>query len=308
MIETVATHTLNGIYYGGILFMIASGLTVIFGILGILNFAHGELYAVGAYTGITVIGFLFKTLVGSSGNLLVIIGVFVLGAVVSALLLVPLGYFVEVVLLRPIYDRPDYYQLVLTFGILLALSGIVKFIWGASPVTAARPYQAINSISFPEALGWSYPTYNLLVIAIATITFIGMMWFFNNTKRGRVIRATAIDKQMSSAIGINTDRTFTIVFMLGTFLAGFGGALAAPPIAATLEMGVTPLVFAFVIIVIGGIGSIHGAFAASMIVGISSRYSIWLYPPAELAAPFVLMAMVLLIKPDGLFRSWGEFE
>jgi branched-chain amino acid transport system permease protein len=299
---------LNGIYYGAVLFMIASGLTVIFGILGILNFAHGELYAVGAYTGVTVIGTLFETFVTPSSNLLVIVGLFVVGALASALLLVPLGYVIEVTLLRRIYDRAEYYQLLLTFGILLVLSGIIKYVWGSSPVTNSAPYQAINSIPFPEALGWSYPTYNLLVIAIAAVTFLGMMWFFNNTKRGRIIRATAIDTQMSAAIGIDTKRTFTAVFLLGTFFAGFGGALAAPPIAATLGMGITPLVFAFVVIVIGGIGSVHGAFAASMLVGIASRWSIWLYPPAELAAPFVLMVIVLLVKRDGLFKSWGEFE
>jgi branched-chain amino acid transport system permease protein len=135
-----------------------------------------------------------------------------------------------------------------------------------------------------------------------------MLWFFNNTDRGRIIRATAINREMASAIGVNTKRTFTFVFALGVFFAGFGGALAAPPIAATLDMGITPLILAFVVIVIGGIGSIHGAFIASMFVGVASRLSIWLYPPAELAAPFVVMAVVLLVKPSGLFKSWGEFE
>jgi len=307
MAGAIITHTLNGIYFGAILFMIASGLSIIFGILGILNLAHGEMYALGAYVGISIIGFLFNT-VGASVGPIGFVVLFVLGVLVSALVLVPVGYVLERTLLRPIYDRQEYYQLLLTFGILLVLTGVIKAVWGRSPVSTRAPYRSINSIPFPEVIGFAYPTYNILVIVIATITFLAMLYFFSNTKRGRMIRATAIDKEMAAAIGIDTDRTFTIVFMLGAFFAGFGGAIAAPPIAATLGMGITPLILAFVIIVIGGIGSIHGAFVASMFVGIASRWSIWLYPPAELAAPFILMAIVLLVKPEGLFKSWGEFE
>jgi branched-chain amino acid transport system permease protein len=175
-------------------------------------------------------------------------------------------------------------------------------------VSNSAPYDAINAIPFPEMLGFSYPTYNLAVIALAVIAFLTMMWFFSNTKQGRIIRATAINEEMASAIGVNTERIFTIVFAIGAFFAGFGGALAAPPIAATLDMGIAPLILSFVVIVIGGIGSIHGAFVAAMIVGIASRWSIWLYPPAELVTPFLVMAVVLLLKPDGLFKSWGDFE
>lgn len=308
MVEAFINHTLNGIYYGAILFMIASGLTIIFGILGILNLAHGEMYALGAYIGITVIGFSFELVSVTQGNVLMILAVFVVAVIVSGLALVPVGIVVERTLLKPLYHRHEYYQLLLTFGVLLALSGLIKITWGGSPISVSAPYRMINSIPFPEALGWSYPTYNLVVIGIAIVSFLAMMWFFNNTKRGRIIRATAINEKMASAIGINTKWNFTVVFAIGAFFAGFGGALAAPPIAATLGMGIAPLILAFVVIVIGGIGSIHGAFVASMLVGIASRWSIWLYPPAELMAPFLVMAVVLLVKPEGLFKSWGEFE
>jgi branched-chain amino acid transport system permease protein len=308
MIESIVTNTLNGIYYGAVLFMIASGLTVIFGILGVLNFAHGELYAFGAYIGVTVIGTIFDVLVSSSSNALFIMGLFIVGVLITASALIPLGYIIEVILLRRIYNRAEYYQLLLTFAILLTLTGVIKFIWGSSPVTNPAPYQSLNSISLLGAFGWSYPSYNIIVILFATVTFLTMLWFFNNTKRGRIIRATAINKQMATAIGVETERTFTIVFIIGTFLAGLGGALAAPPIAATLGMGLKPLVLAFVVIVIGGIGSIHGSFVASMIVGIMSRWSIQLYPPAELAAPFIIMIIVLIVKQDGIFKSWGEIR
>ncbi len=310
MLSNLAAHTLHGIYFGSILFMIASGLTIIFGVLGVLNLAHGELYALGAFLGVTILGFVFGTISGSVEGLtiLVVIAALIIGVMASGLIMIPVGYIIESTLIRPIYHRAEYYQLVMTFGILLVLIDVMKLFWGTRPVSASGPYQMINDIPFPEMIGSSYPTYNMFVIIFSFLSFLGLLWFFNRSKPGRIIRATAINKELAASIGVDTKRTFTLVFALGAFFAGFGGALAAPPIQASLGMGTDPLILAFVIIVIGGIGSIHGSYIAAIIVGVFSRWATWLYPPVELAAPFIVMILILLLKPQGLFKSWGEFE
>jgi branched-chain amino acid transport system permease protein len=307
-IETFVTHTLHGLQYGFILFLIASGLTIILGILDVLNLAHGELFALGAYVGFSVLGYL-TGLVGqptgaaSQAGFLALV---LVGAVLTALVMVPVGVLIETVLLRPIYDRDEVYQLVLTFALLLLVKDFNKFVWGPQPLRVQGVYSGINSIPTSELVGLSYPTYNFVVIVVGAVVVAGLFWFFERTKTGRIIRATAIDREMATAIGVSTDRTFTLVFAMGAFFAGFAGAVALPPSNANLAMGVNPLVLSFVVIVIGGLGSLRGAFVGALIVGLLSRWATWQYPPAELAAPFAIMALILLVKPDGLFGTWGE--
>jgi len=146
----------------------------------------------------------------------------------------------------------------------------------------------------------------VFVILVGSAVVAGLFWFFERTKTGRIIRATAIDREMATAIGVSTDRVFTLVFALGAFLAGFAGAMAVPPTSATLEMGTNPLVLSFVVIVIGGLGSLRGAFVGALLVGVIRSWMITLYPPGEIAAPFAIMALILLVKPEGLFGTWGE--
>lgn len=304
-------HTLNGVYYGFILFMIASGLTVILGVMGVLNLTHGELYSFGAYTAVTVYGFIVATFAPaptSLGTAILFIVLMLAGALIAALVLVPLGTIIESVFIRPVYGRHEAYELLLTFALLLIILDVIKAIWGALPHRAGGVYSGFNQIPTTEFLGWTYPSYNIIVMIVGLIAFGLLIWFFDRTKTGRIIRATAINREMATAIGINTARTFTLVFALGAFLAGFGGAMAVPPIATQLEMGINPLVLSFVVIVIGGLGSLQGAFVGAMLVGLTSRWATWIYPPVELAAPFALMAIILLIKPEGLFGTWGEIE
>ena len=155
-------------------------------------------------------------------------------------------------------------------------------------------------------VGLNYPTFKVVIIGVGAVVVVGLFYFFNRTKTGRIIRATAINREMATAIGVSTDRTFTLVFAMGAFFAGFAGAMSLPPSNANLAMGANPLVLSFVVIVIGGLGSLRGAFVGAMLVGVISRWAIWQYPPAELAAPFAIMAVILLVKPDGLFGTWGE--
>ncbi|ELZ81063.1 branched-chain amino acid ABC transporter permease [Haloferax elongans ATCC BAA-1513] len=307
-LETFVTHTLHGIQYGFVLFLIASGLTIVLGILDVLNLAHGELFALGAYVGFTIIGYL-TGLVAPPTTLstqLVFLGVVLLGAALTAAILVPVGVFLETTFFKPIYGRDEVYQIVLTFALLLIIKDVNKLIWGPSPLRLQDAYGGINSIPVLSRVGLTYPTYNVVIIVIGLVTVAGLFWFFNRTKTGRIIRATAINREMATAIGVNTGRTFTLVFALGAFFAGFAGALALPPRFASLDMGANPLVLSFVVIVIGGLGSLRGAFVAALLVGVLSRWAIWQYPPAELAAPFAIMAIVLLVRPEGLFGTWGE--
>ncbi|WP_227131522.1 branched-chain amino acid ABC transporter permease [Halorubellus salinus] len=303
-----AIHTLNGIQYGFILFLIASGLTIILGILDVLNLAHGELYAVGAYVAFSVFGYVSGAFANPEGfvGLATFLVLSLLAAVVAAAIMVPLGLLLEAVFLRPLYGRDEVYQLVLTFGLLLILKDMNKLIWGPLPVRAGDIYSGINRIPAAEFVGLTFPTFKLVIIAVGAVVVVGLFYFFNRTKLGRIIRATAIDREMATAIGVSTDRVFTLVFAMGAFFAGFAGAMALPQSNASLEMGANPLVLSFVIIVIGGLGSLRGAFVGAMIVGVLSRWAVWQYPPAEIAAPFAIMALILLVKPNGLFGTWGE--
>jgi branched-chain amino acid transport system permease protein len=310
MLDAFLTHTLNGLYYGFILFMIASGLTIIFGVLGVLNLAHGEFYALGAYFAFSVVGYVTGVVSvpgGVTGTVLFVLLVLA-GSLVAAALLVPVGAFIETTVIRPIYDRDEVYQLLLTYAVLLITTDVIKLGYGSAPRRLEGVYGNLNELPTTELLGFGYPSYNVIVMITGTAVFAGLLYFFNRTKTGRIIRATAIDREMATAIGVSTDRTFTLVFALGALFAGFGGAIALPPIATQLEMGVDPLILSFVVIVIGGLGSLKGAFVGSLLVGVTSSWATWQYPPAELAAPFVLMAVILLVKPEGLFGTWGEIE
>jgi branched-chain amino acid transport system permease protein len=183
----------------------------------------------------------------------------------------------------------------------------MKF-WPSLGVRLNQVYATINSVRIGHLVGLNYPTYNIYVIIIGTVLFAATIWVFDNTKTGRIIRGTAIDREMATAIGVDTTRVFTVVFVASVFLAGFAGALILPRSGAQIGMGDTPLVLSFVVVVIGGIGSVKGTFVAALLVGVLSRWATWQYPPAELAAPFVIMAIILMIKPGGLFSTWGELE
>lgn len=309
-IANLLAHTLNGIQYGFVLFLVASGLTIILGILDVLNLAHGELYAMGAYVSFSVVGYVvgLVSIPTTVGGAVLFLLLSLAAMVLAAAVLVPVGVVLESVFLRPIYERDEVYQLVLTFALLLILKDVNKFVWGPTSVRLSGVYSTVNAIPVTEFVGFTYPTYNLVVIGLGAVVVAGLFWFFDRTKTGRIVRATAIDREMATAIGVSPDRTFTLVFAMGAFFAGFAGAVALPPSNANLSMGTTPLVLSFVVIVIGGIGSLRGAFVGALVVGVLSRWAAWQYPKAELAAPFAIMALLLLVRPEGLFGTWGETE
>jgi len=276
---------LNGISLGMLLFLISIGLTIIFGVLGVLNFAHGSLYMLGAY-------FCFQ-IVSLSHNFW---GALILAPVVVALV----GGVIESMLLRPVYGRDVSFQLLLTFGVLLVLDDAVRLIWGSG-------YHIVDPPPFLNGVvhlgGFTYPVYSLFILFLGPFIGLGLWAFFRFTLWGKKIRASSMDREMAAGIGINVNHLFTGVFMFGTWLAGVGGALAAPLRAIGPSMGEKIIIESFIVVVIGGLGSFPGAFLGAMILGLINAYGAQYLPKATMALPYILLAIILLTKPRGLLSK-----
>jgi len=288
---TIAVHILNALLYSSVLFLIAGGLSLIYGVMRIVNLAHGNLYAVGAFVTAWAIGLAVAAdLPNAVMFLLLPVGAFAAAAV---------GAVIEVTFLRPIYKRPgDEYQLLMTFGLLMILEDLIRLIWGPNPLTATSVYATLGSLSIADA---RYPTYNVLIIIIGAVAAVFLWAFIYRTKFGVLLRATSQDKRMASALGINVNRIYVQAFTLGCFMAGLGGAIVVPSQSAVLGMGVDALVLSFIVVVIGGLGSLEGALAGALIVGVVRETGITLFPEIELAVLYLIAAVVLLVRPAGIF-------
>jgi len=281
--ENVAFQGLIGLSLAMYLWLISAGLTIIFGVLGIVNFAHGSLFMVGAYLAYTFYGQLGLP--------------FALAIVLSLLGTGLLGLVMERVLSR-IYGIDEAYQLLLTFGFILILDDAVKMIWGG--VFKIPPLPAFLDGALP-VFGKPFPLYNIFVIAVGLLVAVALWLGFEKTWWGRIVRATAADREMAGAIGVNVPRVFSGVFMLGAMLAALGGAIGIPVRVVAPGIGAAMIIQAFIITVIGGLGNLKGAFVSSLIVGILSAYGTLFFPVFELFFIFVIMAVVLLVRPQGLF-------
>jgi branched-chain amino acid transport system permease protein len=288
--ESLVIHILNALLYSSVLFLIAGGLSLIYGVMRILNLAHGNLYALGAFVSAWAIG-----LAISAGTPSI---VFFLLLPAGAIAAAAVGALIERTLLRPFYKRPEEYQLLMTFGLLMILEDLIRFIWGPSPLTVTDVYASLGSISIGDA---RYPGYNLLIIAVGIVAAIFLWAFIYRTRFGVLLRATSQDKRMASALGVNVNRIYIQAFTLGCFMAGLGGAIVVPSQSAVLGMGVDALVLAFIVVVIGGLGSLEGALAGALIVGVVREMGITFFPEVELAVLYLIAAFVLLIRPAGLF-------
>ncbi len=284
MISTLVFQGLIGLSLAMYLWLLSAGLTIIFGVLGVLNFAHGSLFMVGAYLAYTfygVVGFPFWAGVGLS-----LLGVGLLGVVMER------GF------LRRLYGIDEAYQLLLTFGFILILDDAVKIIWGG--VFKIPPIPRFLEGAWP-VFGRSFPVYNAFIIGVGLVVALILWLLFERTWWGRTVRATASDREMAGAIGVNVPRIFTGVFALGAMLAALGGALGTPVRVVAPGIGAAMIIQAFIITVIGGLGSLKGAFVGSLLVGVLSAYGTLFFPVFELFFIFVIMAVVLLIRPQGLF-------
>jgi len=287
--DTLVVHALNALLYASVMFLIAGGLSLIYGVMRIVNLAHGNLYAFGAYVAAWAAGLVI-------GHLPIGLGYLALagGAVAAA----GLGAVLEPTLLRPLYRRAEEYQLLITFGLLLILEDLMRLIWGPYPLSVSALYESMGSLTVGDTI---YPTYNIAVIVVGGIAAAGLWAFVYRTQFGMVLRATSQNMRMASALGVNVNRVYVQAFTLGCFMAGLAGAIVVPQQGAVLGMGVDALILAFVVVVIGGLGSLEGALVGALLVGVVREAGITFFPEIELAVLYLMAAVVLLVRPAGLF-------
>jgi branched-chain amino acid transport system permease protein len=287
-------QVLNSLFYASVLFLIAAGLSLIYGVMRIVNLAHGTFYALGAYVSAWAVGGAFGATLGSNLGLAGQLLLLPIGAIAIA----ALGAVIEPTLLRPLYKRPEEYVLLITFGLLMILEDLMKLLFGGTPLSAGTIMDHMGSIPIGRLL---YPTYNLVVVFVGLLAAVGLWWFVYRTRFGIILRATSQDRRMASALGLNVGRVYVQAFAIGCFMAGLGGAVVVPAQAAVLGMGVDALILSFVVIVIGGLGSLEGAFVGALIVSFVRTAGIQFFPEIELAVLYLIATAVLLIRPTGLF-------
>lgn len=277
---------LNSVQYGLLLFMLAAGLTLIFGIMGVVNLAHGSFYMLGAY--------LAWSLAASLGS-------FALAIVVGTLLAVAFGLLLEKVLIRHFYHRDHLDQVLLTFGLIYIFEEMRSILWGDDVHGVAMPALLAASIPLTDTL--SYPVYRLFMSGLCIVLAIGLYLLISRTKLGMKIRAGAFNHEMTEALGVNIRLIHALVFALGVGLATVAGMIAAPISSVYPNMGGSVLIMCFVVVVIGGIGSVRGALIAALLVGFVDTFGKVLLPQVSGMLVYMLMALVLLYKPEGLFKA-----
>jgi branched-chain amino acid transport system permease protein len=305
-LSLLIVQTLNGLQFGVLLFLIAAGLTLVFGVMDFINLAHGVQYMLGAYLAVMFYG---------------VTGNFFFALVLALAAALAFGLILEFAVFRHLYDRDHLDQVIATFGIILFLNQGVKMLWGAAPLTLPIPDMFAGTVRLMPGL--LYPVWRLVIIAAGLAVAALLYLMVNRTRVGMLVRAGATNAPMVSALGVNIRRLFMIVFGFGTMLAGFAGIMIAPILSVEPGMGDTILILAFVVIVIGGIGSIRGAFLAALLIGLvdtlgrSFMTDILLLAmapsPARTVGPaiasmliYLLMALVLYFRPAGLFPAKGR--
>lgn len=287
------TVLIDAILYSSWLFIIAVGLTLIYGVMKILNMAHGSLYALGAYAAASLVGYWLNHGYAPLGSY----GMLALAAVLIGLVMGPL---IERGLLRFLYGKDEILLLIVTFGLFLILEDVIKLIWGVESYFVSEPYGLLGSFDFA---GLSYPGYNIILIGVSLAAGIGLLWVFKYTRRGKLLLAVIHDREISLAMGINVGRFYLVTFTAGVMLAAIGGAFTAPTVSMVPGMGVEVIILAFAVVVIGGLGSFQGAALGSLIVGLVRSVAVHYLPELELFSIYLVMALVLLLKPQGLFGS-----
>jgi branched-chain amino acid transport system permease protein len=282
----VFAQSLSGLTAAMFLFLIASGLSLIFGVLRVLNFAHGTFYMLGAYA-----AYQFVQWLGVGG------GRFWLAALGAAVAVALLGGLVERLLFRHLYGKEELYQLLFTYALVLILSDGARMIWGTQQKSVSRPPGLTGSFSL---FGAVVPHYNLFILLLGPAIALGVWFVLQRTRVGRFIRAAALDRETLGALGVNVSALYTGVFVIASFLGGLGGALISPMRATTPGMDTEIIVEAFVVVVIGGLGSFWGTFLGALIYGQVLSFGILFFPRFSIFAVFALMAGVLIVRPWGL--------
>lgn len=282
--ELFIVQLINGVQYGLLLFLIASGLTLVFGVMGILNLAHGSMYMVGAY--------LVWYFVGVTGS-------FAVSAILSAVIALGLGILIERVLIQRLYNRNHLDQVLLTIGMIFVFNALQSIIWGNDPNGVAVPQALSGSVPFTD--NSNYPVYRIFAALICIAIAAALYFVVSKTRLGMLIRAGESNREMVEALGVNIKSLYTIVFAIGVMLAAISGIIAAPMSSIVPGMGESVLITCFVVVVIGGMGSIKGAFVGALLVGIVSTFATVLMPTMSNMVIYIFMILVLLVKPQGLF-------
>ena len=285
----------DALSYGATLFLLSIGLTVVFGVLRILNISHGGIYALGAYMGT----WLALLVLGEKFSPWMTYPALLLGAIFIG---ITVGPIIERVFLRRIYGADMHIQLLLTFSILLILDDAMKLIWGMEPLFVSEPYSLLGSFS---VVGIIYPWYDFALVGVSIIVGGLLIWVVRGTSYGKIVVSVINDREVSTAIGINVNVIYTVAFTVGALAAALGGALIAPKIAVVPQFALEVVVLAFAVIAIGGMGSLEGAALGAIIVSFARALAIHLAPEFDLVAIYLIMILVLAFRPQGLF---GEIE
>jgi branched-subunit amino acid ABC-type transport system permease component len=289
VLTVLLPQLLHGLVFGAALGLLALGLTVIFGLLGVMNFAHGELYMLGAYAGIAVIGVTHS---------------FWVALLVAPLLVGVVGAVTEMTTLRRVYNREPLYGLILTFGLALVFREGARQVWGGDMRRILPPFTGSTPL-----LGMTYPDYRLFLLAASSLILLALWLFFTRTRAGIVVRAAVQDAEMLDGLGVDVRRVFTLTFAASSALAALAGLLLAPVFTVYPQMGVEMILLAFIVVILGGMGSMGGSVAAAFVIGIAqSLFSLWMNPQRVAIAIFGIMIVVLIVRPRGFAGREGVLE
>jgi branched-chain amino acid transport system permease protein len=292
-VSTILAVLFDGVVYSSWLFLMAAGLTLIYGVMKILNIAHGSLYALGAYTAATIAGAWLAAGHAAVGSYaMLVLAALLVGAVMGPLL--------ERGLLKWMYGKDEVVLLLVTYAAFLVLEDTIKLVWGVESKLLPEPYSLPGNFEIGTL---PYPVYNLLLIAVAVIVGVALAGVLHRTRQGKLLRAVIHDREISAAMGIDVNRVYLVTFSVGAALAALGGALTAPTIAVSPGIGVEVIVLSFAVVVIGGLGSLGGAALGALLVGLVRSATVRYWPEAELFSIYAVMAMVLIVRPRGLFAA-----
>ena len=290
--QLALTILVDGLSYASWLFIVALGLTLVFGVLKILNIAHGSFYALGAYAAASVVAWFSGSGAAPSLSLLAML----LAAIAVAILTAPLT---ERGLLRFYYGRDEVLLVLVTYAMFLMMEDITKLIWGANPYSVSEPYALFGNIDIGRQ---SYVGSDVFVVVLAVVVGLAVWWGLNRTRAGKIVTAVIHSPELASSMGIKVSRVYMVSFAVGIFLAALGGAFTAPMISVQPGVSVGVIIISFAVVIIGGLGSIEGAAIGAIIVGLARALAVHIMPVAELFSVYLVMALVLVFRPEGLFQ------
>jgi branched-chain amino acid transport system permease protein len=281
----------DGLVYAAYLFLVAVGLTLIFGVMKILNVTHGSFYAFGAYGAATAVGIYYDRGLPDAGGFLFML-------LVAAAIGLVLGLVLERGILRLVYGKDEVIVVLVTYAAFLILEDVIVLIWGPQSYAAYQPMVAAGSVEIGDLV---LSNYDILLVLLATSLAVLTYWALKHTRYGRLLTVVIYDRETAAAFGINVTVVFTVTFALGAILGAIGGAVMAPKISVTLGIGVEVIVLAFAVVATGGMGSVEGALVGALIVGLARAAAVHLFPQLELFVIYAVMALVLVFRPYGLF-------